>query len=218
MCHRSISIKSSHSILNTNNTTRHFYQTHPQQPLPTTTFPNRNHGREARPSPTSPFTFSPNISQTGPIAAAVVDGKTTVFYVDSSKFLVSLANRVANDGEFVQTDNKRRNNYTDTPLQVNDEDVKSNTKDIAAISYNLPSDQAGAATRARIYYIHPEGYLAELCKNDTNQPWFKGDLDKKKFPAVPDTPVTATWSPGSASIKVVYYRPEQSKKAPYVAW
>jgi len=159
---------------------------------------------------------------TGPIACAVVDGKTTVFYVDSAKFLVSLVNTVDDDREFAQTDDVRRDNYTGKAIKVDSggspKDVKSNTKDIAAISYKLPGDEPTAPTRARIYYIHPDGYIAELCKNEVNKPWFKGDLDAKKFPAVPDTPITATWSNGSNSIKVVYYRPEKDTRAPFVAW
>ncbi|KAF2729519.1 hypothetical protein EJ04DRAFT_568590 [Polyplosphaeria fusca] len=153
---------------------------------------------------------------TGPIACAVVDGKTTVFYVNSVKFLVSLVNGEDGDKEFVQTTSRMRENYTGKALRVDGTDVKSNTKDIAAISYKLPNDGPNAPTKARIYYIHPDGYLAELCKNEG--PWFKGDLDAKKFPAVPDSPITATWSSGSNSIKVVYYRPEKDTRAPFVAW
>ena len=77
----------------------------------------------------------------------MVDGKTTVFYVDSAQFLVSLVNKVGGDKEFVQTTTNRRGNYGDEAIQVDDQDVKSTTKDIAAISYKLPSDGADKATR-----------------------------------------------------------------------
>jgi hypothetical protein len=75
-----------------------------------------------------------------------VYGKTTVFYVDSSDFLVSKCNMEGKDAEFMQSDVKRRNNYSDMTVQVPDrngelQDVKSRTKDIAAVSFNIGTGQ-----------------------------------------------------------------------------
>ncbi|KAF2729520.1 hypothetical protein EJ04DRAFT_568591 [Polyplosphaeria fusca] len=160
---------------------------------------------------------------TGPIAACEVDGKTTVFYVDSHDFLVAKSNTVNKDAEFLQTKTKRRGNYSDVTIQVPDkngelQDVKSETKDIAAVSFNIGTFQNPIIrASSRIYYIHTDGYLAELAK-DGNVNWSEGTLDLKRFPAVPNTPISCCLSNASDTIKVIYYRPEQNTRAPYVAW
>jgi len=158
---------------------------------------------------------------TGPIAACEVDGKTTVFYVDSNEFLVAKSNTVNKDAEFIQSNVKRRGNYSDVTIQIPDasgelQDVKSKTKDIAAVSFNIGTFQ-NPIIRSRIYYIHPDGYLAELAK-DGNVNWSAGALDQKRFPAVPNTPISCCLSIASDAIKVIYYRPDQNTRAPYVAW
>ena len=43
-------------------------------------------------------------------------------------------------------------------------------------------------------------------------------LDRMKFPAKKNTPITAMYSPQMDTIKVYYYANIENKVAPYVAW
>jgi hypothetical protein len=83
-----------------------------------------------------------------------VNGKTTVFYVDSNNFLVTLKNPVKDDAEFVQSKTKRRGNYRDETIQLPDasgelHDVKLETKDIAAIAFNIGTIENPIAKASR---------------------------------------------------------------------
>jgi hypothetical protein len=72
-----------------------------------------------------------------------------------------------------------------------------------------------------LYYISPDGVLKELCKDSgaESRAWTNGLLNDSKFPAVPNTPITAVLSAKAKSIKVYYYAPAKGgENAPWVAW
>jgi hypothetical protein len=102
----------------------------------------------------------------------VVDGFTTVFYVNSAGFLLQLANEYEDDGEIVQTSETYRENYNDDPVKAGKEgaakkdtkDVKSETKDIAAISYKLPSDPADGPSRVCLQNHDAETLIANTAR------------------------------------------------------
>ncbi|KAL6705188.1 hypothetical protein ACN47E_007293 [Coniothyrium glycines] len=153
---------------------------------------------------------------TGPIAACIAEGQSRVFYVDDDESYVHyLTNDEDYDAERIRAPGKTRINYRDKTIRINDDDIKSATKDIAAVSFPGPNN----VLRTRVVYTNPDGYLANLNK-DGNDGWTFGSLHDKKYKAVKDAPITATHSPASDSLKIFYHRDggEKVQNAPWVAW
>ncbi|KAF2499352.1 hypothetical protein BU16DRAFT_557681 [Lophium mytilinum] len=163
-----------------------------------------SHPRTYHPPPTDP--------RSAVISGCIVDGKSTVFYTDEHGFLKTLQNAAKTDSEPLATAGRAA--YRDDLLTLNDQNVKSLTRDIAAISFPL----LNSFTRSRLYYIDTNSTLQELQKEGSEN-WKVGQLGTDLGVTVKKhSPITAFLSVNSDSIKVYYYKDGAQANKPWVAF
>ncbi|KAF2804345.1 uncharacterized protein BDZ99DRAFT_502737 [Mytilinidion resinicola] len=165
------------------------------------------------PTTTTPGATKSTDPRSAVISGCIVDGKSTIFYTDEHGFLHTLQNKINSDVEPLAT--QGRVAYDDNILTLGGQNVKSLTRDIAAISFPL----AGANfTRSRLYYIDTNSTLQELQK-EGSEDWKVGQLGKDLGVIVKKhSPITAFLSVNSDSIKVYYYKDGAQGGKPYVAF